>query len=226
MGHGKKYMAAAAKIDRQKKYPLEEAVRLVKEAAFAKFDETIEVAIALSLKKGETIRDTVVLPNQFGKEKRILVFARGDKAEEARAAGAAYVGDADLIEKIQGGWLDFDICVATPDMMRDVGKLGQILGRRGLMPNPKTRTVTMDIKGAINELRQGRAEFRADKGGVVALTVGKVSMEPQKIHENAAAFISEVTRRRPSDHKGEYIRSVTCASTMGPGVKVAVAEEE
>ncbi len=141
-------------------------------------------------------------------------------------AGAAYVGDADLIEKIQGGWLDFDICVATPDMMRDVGKLGPVLGRKGLMPNPKTQTVTFDIKGAIGELRKGRAEFRADKGGVVTLTVGKVSMEPDKIQANAAAFIGEVTRRRPSDHKGEYIRSVTCSSTMGPGVKIAVAEEE
>jgi large subunit ribosomal protein L1 len=225
MARGKKYVQAAAKVDREKKYPLEEAVKLVKEAAFAKFDETVEVAVALSLKKGETVRDTVVLPNQFGKEKKILVFARGDKAEEARSAGAAYVGDADLIEKIQGGWLDFDICVATPDMMRDVGKLGPVLGRKGLMPNPKTQTVTFDIKGAIGELRKGRAEFRADKGGVVTLTVGKVSMEPDKIQANAAAFIGEVTRRRPSDHKGEYIRSVTCSSTMGPGVKIAVVEE-
>jgi large subunit ribosomal protein L1 len=225
MGRGKKYREAAQKVDPQKKYSLEDGIKLVKETAYAKFDETVEVAVNLSLKKGETVRDTVVLPNQFGKEKRILVFARGDKAEEARAAGAAHVGDADLIEKIQGGWLDFDICVATPDMMRDVGKLGPVLGRRGLMPNPKTQTVTMDIKGAIGELRKGRAEFRADKGGVVTLTVGKVSMEPEKIKENATAFIGEVTRRRPSDHKGEYIRSITCSSTMGPGVKIAVVEE-
>lgn len=226
MARGKKYVQASGKIDHQKKYPVDEAVKLVKDVAFAKFDETVEVAIALNLKKGQTVRDTVVLPNRFGREKKILVFARGDKADEAKAAGAAHVGDADLIERIQGGWLDFDICVATPDMMRDVGKLGPVLGRRGLMPNPKTQTVTFDIKSAINELKKGRAEFRADKGGVVTLTVGKLSMDPAKIQENAAAFIGEVTRRRPSDHKGEYIRSITCASTMGPGVKIAVVEEE
>ena len=221
MARGKKYVQASSKIDREKKYPLEEAVKLVKGVAFAKFDETVEVAVALNLKKGQTVRDTVVLPNQFGKEKKILVFAKGDKAEEARTAGAAFVGDADLIEKIKGGWLDFDIAVATPDMMKDVGKLGQILGRRGLMPNPKTQTVTFNVKEALEELKKGRVEYRADKGGVVHLAVAKLSMEKEQIRDNALAFISEVIKRRPSDLKGDYIHSIVLSSTMGPGIRLS-----
>ena len=153
--------------------------------AYAKFDETVEVSMKLNIKSKHTIRDVMALPHLFGKEKKILVFAKGDKAEEARKAGAAFVGDDDLIEKIKGGWLDFDIAVATPDMMKDVGKLGQILGRRGLMPNPKTQTVTFNIKEALDELKKGRVEYRADKGGVVHLAVGKLSMDKEKITENA-----------------------------------------
>jgi large subunit ribosomal protein L1 len=226
MGRGKRYREIAARIERTREYSLQDAVQLVKENARAKFDETVEIAINLNLKKGHTVRDTVVLPHQFGKEKRILVFAQGEKADEASEAGATYVGGADLVQKIQGGWLDFDVAVATPDMMRDVGKLGPILGRRGLMPNPKTGTVTMDVAGAIAELRQGRMEFRADKTGVVNMSVGKASMDAEKIAENATVFIDEVTRRRPADLRGQYIRSVSCSSTMGPGVKISVSAGE
>ena len=167
MRRGKKYLEALQQIDRTNFYSFEEAVALVKKVAFAKFDETVEISLNLSLKKSQTVRDTVVLPNQFSDEKRVLVFAKGEKAQEALDAGATYVGDADLVEKIRGGWLDFDVAVATPDMMKDVGRLGPILGRRGLMPNPKTQTVTFDIKGALEELKQGRVEFRSDKTGVV-----------------------------------------------------------
>jgi len=218
---GKKYRQAAEAFDRTEQLSLDEAVEKVKQAAFAKFDETVEVSIKLDLKKGQSIRDTMVPPHQFGKDTKILVFAKGDKAEEARDAGAAYVGDTDLIEKIKDGWLDFDVAVATPDMMKDVGKLGPILGRRGLMPNPKTQTVTFDIKAAVEELKKGRLEFRADKTGVVHLPVGKVSMDGEKIRENASVFIGEVQRRKPADAKGDFIRSVFIASTMGPGCRVA-----
>ena len=172
MTHGKKYRAAAEKVNPQEQYALDKAVELVKAMGYAKFDETVEVAMKLSIKSKHTIRDVMALPHRFGKEKTILVFAKGDKAEEARKAGATHVGDDDLIEKIKGGWLDFDVAVATPDMMKDVGKLGKILGQRGLMPNPKTQTVTFNLKEAIDELRKGRVEFRADKGGVVHLAVG------------------------------------------------------
>jgi len=220
MVHGKKYRAAASQYDPQKTYDAEEAIALVKKLAYAKFDETVELSLNLNLKKSGTVRDTVVLPHQFTTEKKILVFAKGDKAHEAEEAGATYVGDDDLIEKIKGGWLDFDVCVATPDMMKDVGKLGPVLGRRGLMPNPKTQTVTFDIKGAIAELRKGRVEFRADKTGVIHLAVGKVSMEPAKLKENMDVVVSEVDRRRPPETKGEFIKTVAISSTMGPGVRV------
>jgi large subunit ribosomal protein L1 len=220
MAHGKHYRASAEKVQPQEQYPLEKAVELVKTMAYAKFDETLEVSMKLNIKSKHTIRDVIALPHRFGKDKKVLVFAKGDKAEEARKAGAAWVGDVDLIEKIRGGWLDFDIAVATPDMMKDVGKLGQILGRRGLMPNPKTQTVTFNIKEAMDELRKGRVEFRADKGGVVHLAVGKLSMSPEELRDNAATFISEVIKRRPSDLKGDYVRSIVVSSTMGPGVKL------
>jgi large subunit ribosomal protein L1 len=221
MAHGKKYRAAAQKIDHEELYPLEKAVELVKECAYAKFDETVEVSMKLNIKSKHTIRDVMAFPHKFGREKKILVFAKGDKAEEARKAGAAYVGEADLIEKIKGGWLDFDVAVATPDMMKDVGKLGQILGRRGLMPNPKTQTVTFNIKEAMDELKKGRVEYRADKGGVVHLAVAKVSMEKDQIRENAVAFISEVIKKRPSDLKGDYVHSIVLSSTMGPGIRLS-----
>jgi large subunit ribosomal protein L1 len=225
MSHGKNYRNAVTTYDRQTTYSAQEAVELVKRLAFAKFDETVELSLNLNLKKSATVRDTLVLPNQFSATKKILVFAKGEKAEEAKEAGATYVGDDDLIEKIKEGWLDFDVAVATPDMMKDVGRLGPILGRRGLMPNPKTQTVTFDLKAAIAELQKGRVEFRSDKTGVVHLPVGKVSMDPAAIAENIDSVISEVDKRRPSDTKGEFIKTVAVSSTMGPGVKVAMASE-
>ncbi len=224
MRRGKKYLEALQQVDRTNFYSFEEAVALVKKVAFAKFDETVEISLNLSLRKSQTVRDTVVLPNQFSDEKRILVFAKGEKAQEALDAGATYVGDDDLVEKIRGGWLDFDVAVATPDMMKDVGRLGPILGRRGLMPNPKTQTVTFDIKGALEELKQGRVEFRSDKTGVVHLAIGRVSMDEEKIVENAKVVVAEVLRRRPADAKGDFLKSIAVSSTMGPGVMVAVGE--
>ncbi|MGL1890766.1 MAG: 50S ribosomal protein L1 [Spirochaetaceae bacterium] len=220
MKHGKKYKEAALKVDSTVLYSTVDALNLVKEASFAKFDETVDVSVKLHLKKSHTVRDTVVLPHQFSGDKKILVFAKGDKAVEAEAAGATYVGAEELVAKVKDGWLDFDVCVATPDMMREVGKLGPVLGRRGLMPNPKTRTVTMDVKGAIAELKKGRTEFRADKTGVVAIAIGKVSMSAEQIQENLDAFTTELKRKRPVDLKGDFVKSLSLASTMGPGVKV------
>ncbi len=220
MKRGKKYIEAAAKIDKQQLYSYLDAAKLVKEVSFAKFDETVELSVKLNLKKSQTVRDTTVLPAQFSAEKRVLVFAKGDKVEEAKAAGAAYVGDDDLIEKIKGGWLEFDVAVATPDMMKDVGRLGPILGRRGLMPNPKTQTVTFDIKGALAELSKGRVEFRSDKTGVVHIAVGKVSMDPEKVQENAEHVVAEIAKKKPAETKGDFVKSVALSSTMGPGVRV------
>ena len=220
MKRGKKYQEAAKKVDRTKLYSLSDAAQLVKDCAYAKFTETVEISVYLKLKKSQSVRDTVVLPNQFQAQKRILVFAKGDKAQEALDAGAAYVGDAELIEKVRSGWMDFDVAVATPDMMKDVGRLGPILGRRGLMPNPKTHTVTNDIKEALAELNKGRVEFRADKTGVVHLAIGKVNMEASAIAENAKATLDEIIRKRPADSKGDFVLSVALSSTMGPGVPV------
>ena len=220
MKRGKRYHQALQKFNQQEFYGLEQAVDLVKNLAYAKFDETVEIALRLNVKAKHSIRDTLVLPNSFRAEKKILVFAKGEKAEEAKTAGATHVGEADLIEKIQGGWLDFDVAVATPDVMKEVGKLGPILGRRGMMPNPKTKTVTFDLKEAIAELKKGRVEFRGDKTGVVHLPIGKVSMDKEKIVENARTLIAEVQRKKPSDIKGEFIKSIALASTMGPGVMV------
>lgn len=224
MKRGKKYQEALKKVDRSKNYSFNDAVQIVKDCSYAKFNETVELSVKLTLKKSQSVRDTVVLPNQFSAQKKVLVFAKGEKAEEAKAAGAAYVGDTDLIEQIKGGWMDFDVAVATPDMMKDVGKLGPILGRRGLMPNPKTQTVTNDIKGALAELSKGRVEFRSDKTGVVHLAVGKVNMEPSQITENALAALAEIIRKKPSDAKGDYIVSIAVSSTMGPGVHVEVKD--
>ncbi len=201
-------------------------MKLVKSMAYAKFDETVDLSVKLNLKKSQSVRDTVVLPNQFRGEKKILVFCKPEKEKEAQEAGAAFIGADDLIEKVKGGWTDFDIAVATPDMMKDVGKLGMVLGRKGLMPNPKTGTVTFDLKGTLAELKKGRTEFRADKTGVIHLAVGKVSMAPEQIADNINAVIGEVKRKRPADAKGDFIKSVSVASTMGPGVWVAVAEQQ
>ncbi len=224
MKRGKKYAEAAKQVDKSQLLTFVEAAELVKKVAFAKFDETVEMSMNLSLKKSQSVRDTVVLPNQFSVEKKVLVFAKGEKAQEALDAGAAYVGDVDLVEKIRGGWMEFDVAVATPDMMKDVGRLGPILGRRGLMPNPKTQTVTFDIKGALEELKKGRVEFRSDKTGVVHLAIGKVSMDADKIAENAHVVLSEVLKRKPADAKGEFLKSVALSSTMGPGVMVSTKE--
>ena len=225
MKRGKKYQQTLEKYDVAEQYNLDRALDLVKELAYAKFDETVEIALKLNVKAKHSIRDTLVLPNSFRAEKKILVFAKGEKADEAKEAGAAFVGDADLVEKIQGGWLDFDVAVATPDMMKDVGKLGPILGRRGMMPNPKTKTVTFDIKEAIEELKKGRVEFRGDKTGVIHLPVGKVSMDKEKIAENARLLIDEVQRKKPADIKGEFIKSIAVSSTMGPGIMVNPKEK-
>ena len=223
MKHGKKYRDAAAQVKKTEQFPVRDAVEKVKELSFTRFDETIELHMNLQLKKSINVRDTLVLPHQFVGEKRILVFAKGDKASEATEAGATFVGDDELIEKIRGGWLDFDVAVATPDMMKDVGRLGPILGRRGLMPNPKTQTVTNDIKAAIEELRKGRVEYRSDKTGVVHLAVGKVSMESDQVAENVDLIINEVRKRRPADTKGTFVKSIAVSSTMGPGVRIESA---
>ena len=220
--NGKRYRAAREAIDRQHTYPVEEGLRLLKGLPPAKFDETVEIAVRVTLRGNQTVRDTMVLPHSFEQEQRILVFAEGDKAREAEEAGATYVGGQDLIDKIKDGWLEFDVTVATPDMMRNVGRLGPILGRRGLMPNPKTRTVTQDVAGTIAELKRGRVEFRADRTGVVHLPIGKLSMDEQALAENARSVVVEVERKRPADIKGDFLRSVAVCTTMSPGVKVAV----
>jgi large subunit ribosomal protein L1 len=226
MKHGKQYRDALKKYNLVNIYSLDEALGMVKSMAFAKFDETVDVSVKLNMKKSQSVRDTVVLPNQFRGEKKILVFCKPEKEKEAQEAGAAFVGADDLIEKVKGGWTDFDVAVATPDMMKDVGKLGMVLGRKGLMPNPKTGTVTFDLKGTLAELKKGRTEFRADKTGVVHLAVGKVSMGPEQVAENVTAVITEIKRKRPADAKGEFISTISVASTMGPGVWVAITEQE
>lgn len=220
MKRGKKYRNALTKYDCAKHYELEKAVDIVKSVKYAKFDETVELHVSLKLGKGQAVRDTFVLPHQFRGEKKVLVFCTDDKVKTALEAGAAYAGSTEYIEKIKGGWLDFDIAVATPDMMKDVGRLGMVLGRKGLMPNPKTGTVTTDIVSAIGELKKGRVEFRADKTGVIHLAIGKVSMDSSKVAENAKALLVEVARKKPADAKGDFLRSVSINSTMGPGVWV------
>jgi large subunit ribosomal protein L1 len=226
MNRGKKYKETVKKYNPADAYELNEALNLIKSMAYAKFDETVDLSVKLNLKQSQSVRDTVVLPNQFKGEKRVLVFCKPEKEKEAQEAGAAFVGAEDLIEKVKGGWTDFDVAVATPDMMKDVGKLGMILGRKGLMPNPKTGTVTFDLKGALAELRKGRTEFRADKTGVVHLAIGKVSMEAEKLAENVQIVVTEIRRKRPVDAKGEFIKTVSVASTMGPGVWVNMGKED
>jgi len=226
MKRGKKYNESVKKYNSANIYELGEALTLVKSMAYAKFDETVDLSVKLNLKKSQSVRDTVVLPNQFRGDKKVLVFCKPEKEKEAQEAGATFVGADDLIEKVKGGWTDFDVAVATPDMMKDVGKLGMVLGRKGLMPNPKTGTVTFDLKGTLAELKKGRVEFRADKTGVVHLAVGKVSMEGEKIAENVRVVVSEIKRKRPVDVKGEFIHTVSVASTMGPGVWIAIKDQE
>jgi large subunit ribosomal protein L1 len=222
---GKKYTNARAKIETGRKYPLDEACRLLKECSFAKFDENVDLAIRLNVDPRhaeQQVRGTVSLPHGTGKAMKVLVFVRGERAREAEEAGADYVGADDLIAKIQGGWLDFDAAIATPDMMRDVGKLGKILGPRGLMPNPKSGTVTFEVAQALREIKKGKVEFRVDRQGNVHCSVGKVSFGPEKIRDNAQVVLDAIFRARPASVKGQYIRSVTLSSTMGPGIALEV----
>src|SRR5438094_1012877 len=219
--HGKKYRAAAEKIDATRKYSLDEAVKALKEISFAKFDETVELTIWLGVdprKADKLVRGTLVLPHGLGKSKSVVVIAQGEKLKEAEEAGADFVGGEDLVNKIKGGWLDFDAVVATPDMMRLVGGLGKILGPRGLMPNPKTGTVTFDVKTAVKETKAGKVEYRVDKTGVIHTAVGKVSFDAEKIADNARALIEAVVKAKPSTVKGKYMKKANLAPTMGPGV--------
>jgi len=219
----KKYLEAAKKIDSSKAYPVQEAIALAKETDFAKFDASVEVAYRLGLdpkKADQQLRGAVVLPNGTGKTQRVLVFAKGEKAKEAEAAGADYVGDSELAQKIAGGWFEFDVIVATPDMMGEVGRLGRVLGPKGLMPNPKTGTVTMDVTKAVEEIKAGKVEYRVDKQAIVHLSVGKVSFGAEKLQDNARAFLSSLNAQKPSSLKGAYVKSVAVTTTMGPGIKV------
>jgi len=226
MKHGKKYRASAAKYDLTKKYNVPTACTMVQDMKVAKFDETVEAHVALRLEKSATVRDTLVFPNQFKGEKKVLVFCKDDRVKEALDAGAAFAGSDEYIEKVKGGWLDFDIAVATPDMMKDVGRLGMVLGRKGLMPNPKTGTVTNDIVNAISELKKGRTEYRADKTGIVHIAVGKVSMDTSKVAENVNILLSELGKKAPNGVVAGFINSVSLSSTMGPGVWVDIKEGE
>ena len=219
---GKKFRESAKLIEKSA-YTLAEAMPLVKKAAYAKFDETVEVAMRLGVDPkhaDQMVRGTVVLPHGLGKTKRVIVIASGDKVREAREAGADEVGGDDLVQKIQGGWMEFDAVVATPDMMKSVGRLGKVLGPRGLMPNPKTGTVTLDVARAVKEVKAGKVEFRVDKTGIIHCPVGKASFDAEKLTENAGALISSVIKAKPASAKGKYVRSIVISSTMGPGVPI------
>ena len=219
----KKFQDAAKKVDSTKAYSVEEAVALAKEVDFAKFDATVEVAYRLGIdtrKNDQQIRGAVVLPNGTGKTQRVLVFAKGEKAKEAEAAGADYVGDADMVQKIQGGWFEFDVVVATPDMMGEVGRLGRVLGPKGLMPNPKRGTVTMDVTKAIEEIKAGKVTYRADKAGNIHVPIGKVSFDDAKLMENFRTIHDVILKAKPATAKGQYVKNVSVTTTFGPGVKV------
>jgi large subunit ribosomal protein L1 len=225
---GKKYREAAKLVDKAA-YALGDAMSVVKKAAYARFDETVEVAMRLGVDPkhaDQMVRGTVVLPHGLGKSKRVLVIASGDKIREAREAGADEVGGDDIVPKIQSGWMEFDGVIATPDMMKSVGKLGKVLGPRGLMPNPKTGTVTMDVARAVKEVKAGKVEFRVDKTGIIHCPVGKVSFDAQKLAENAHALISSVLKAKPATAKGRYVRSIVISSTLGPGVPIDLAAVE
>jgi large subunit ribosomal protein L1 len=221
--HGKKYLNSLKLIDRRKRYELDEAISLVKQVSYANFDEAIEVSINLGVDPRhaeQNIRGTVVLPHGIGKTRRVLVFARGDKAQEAIDAGADYVGAEDLIGKINEGWTDFDVAIATPDMMGLVGRLGKILGPRGLMPNPKVGTVTTDIANAVKELKKGRVEFRVDKFGIIHTVIGRKSFEEDRLKENFSALMNAVLRAKPAGVKGQYVKGISFATSMSPGIKI------
>jgi large subunit ribosomal protein L1 len=220
--HGKKYTSAAAQVaDRQ--YSIEEAVPLLQKVKYAKFDETVEMALRLGVDPkhaDQMVRGTVVLPHGLGKSKKVLVIAGADKQKEASDAGADHVGGEELVEKITGGWMDFDAVVATPDMMRAVGRLGKVLGPRGLMPNPKTGTVTPDVRKAVQEIKAGKVEFRVDKTGIIHAPVGKTSFATQKLVDNAHALVESIVKAKPAAAKGKYLKSVTLSSTMSPGIAI------
>jgi large subunit ribosomal protein L1 len=219
---GKNYIKAAAARE-NKLYRLDEAIQLLKSIAFAKFDETVEISMKLGVNPkhaDQMVRGTVVLPNGLGKSKRVIVIASGEKVKEAQDAGADEVGGDDIVEKISGGWMDFDAVVATPDMMRSVGKLGKVLGPRGLMPNPKTGTVTFDVAKAVREIKAGKVEFRVDKTGIVHAPCGKIRFDEKNLYENAKTLIEAVIRAKPASSKGKYVRSVSISSTMSPGIWV------
>jgi large subunit ribosomal protein L1 len=224
MKRGKTYQEAEKKVEKNKLYDPLEALTLAKEMARAKFDETIEIHIKLGVDPrhaDQQVRGTVSLPNGTGKTRRVLVFAKGDKAKEAEAAGADFAGGEELAEKIQGGWFDFDVAVATPDMMSVVGRLGKILGPRGLMPNPKSGTVTFDIERTIKELKAGRIEYRVDKSAIIHVPIGRASFEADKLLENLNVFATALIKAKPAAAKGQYMRSVSVCSTMGPGIKIS-----
>ena len=221
---GKKMKEALGKVDRKVKFELKEALKLVKENSFVKFNESLDVAVNLGVdprKADQNIRGSVVLPKGTGKKFRVLVFAKGEKEIEARDAGADLVGGEDMVKKIQGGWLDFDRVVATPDMMGQVGKLGKILGPRGMMPNPKTGTVTFEVKKAIEEIQAGKVDFRVDKGGIVHATLGKVAFSVEDLVENYNALIATLVKMKPASSKGHYVKGISVSATMGAGVRVA-----
>jgi len=220
--HGKKYTTARAKVE-PRLHALDEALRVVRASAFAKFDETVELCLRLGVNPkhaDQMVRGTVILPHGTGKTKRVLVIAAGDKGKEAEQAGADHVAGADVVKKIQEGWIDFDAVIATPDMMREVGKLGKILGPRGLMPNPKTGTVTFDVASAVREIKAGKVEFRVDKTAIIHVPVGKVSFGDQELFENANTLVQAVLKAKPASAKGKYLRTICVSSTMGPGVRV------
>jgi large subunit ribosomal protein L1 len=221
--HGKKYQEAVKLFDQDNLYEPAEAIELVKKAASAKFDETVEVAVRLGVdpkKQDQAVRGVVVLPNGTGKTKRVLVFAKGEKAKEAENAGADFVGDQDMINKIQQGWFDFDVCVATPDMMSEVGKLGRLLGGKGLMPNPKAGTVTFDVAKAVQEIKAGKIEYRLDRAGQIHAPIGKVSFDAEKLLENFRTLVEALVRAKPAAAKGVYLKNIAISSTMGPSVRV------
>jgi large subunit ribosomal protein L1 len=225
---GKKYTKAAAALE-PRHYTLEEAVGLLKKMAFAKFNETVEVSMRLGVNPkyaDQMVRGTVVLPNGLGKSKKVVVIASGEKVKEARDAGADEVGSEDMVERIAGGWTDFDAAIATPDMMRSVGKLGKVLGPRGLMPNPKTGTVTFEVAKAIKEIKAGKVEFRVDKTGIIHAPCGKIQFDEKSLYENAKALIEAVVRAKPPSSKGKYVRSVSLSSTMSPGIWIDTATLE
>ena len=224
MKKGKKYLEAVSKVDKTRVYTLDEAVKLVKETSVSKFDGSVEIAMRLNLdtrKSDQQLRGAIVLPNGTGKEKKVLVIAKGDNAKAAKEAGADYVGDTDMLEKIEKeNWLDFDVMIATPDMMPLLGKIGRVLGPRGLMPNPKTGTVTMDVEKAVNEVKAGRVEYRTDSFGNIHGIIGKVSFSEEDLLANLDAFVAAILKVKPATVKGEYVKNISISSTMGPGIKV------